>query len=265
MANVERHGTSSRGSDVGAMLRRGRPREPVWFSTPYCGKTGAELAGYQWMWKVALVEDARGESRERRVSDWDEAVRNPETGREIVHQYFVQRPGEDGEWVSAESAAQLLGVSDGTARAAAKRLLADEIRRQERAARLEAAAVELDAGAWHASPAAAVEAVAGERLGRYWGERRRWGEAERIVARRFECADATDGDRWAAEELVRSCRDALWFTRGPKGWVALQEHEDAARGWDVVRLLARDIWDEHGRDRFAPAVASKARGAPGMG
>lgn len=244
---------------VDAALRRGRPQEPVWFPTPYRGKTGAELAGYQWMWKVALVEDARGEARERRVSDWDEAVRNPETGREIVHQFFVRRPGESGDWVSAETAAQLLGVTDQTARAAAKRLLAEEMRRQEAAARREAAAVELDAGPWYPSPAAAVEAVADHRFGREWWDRRRWAEAERIVARRFDCADA---DRWAAEELVRSCRDALWFTRGPKGWVALQEHEDAARGWDVVQLLARDIWDEHGRDRFAPAV--KARCAPGL-
>jgi hypothetical protein len=253
---------SRRVMSVGAAVRRGRPREPVWFPAPYRGKTGAELAGYQWVWKVALVEDSQGEARERRISDWEEAVRNPETGREIVHQFFVRRPEAPGEWVSAESAAQLLGVTDGTARAAAKRLLSEEMVRRDRADRIEAAKAAVDGGQWHPTPASAVEALSDRKgLGRLWWERRRWGDAERTLARRY---DVPDAQRCEAQRLAWECRQTLWFTRGPKGWVALAEHEDEGRGWEVVRLLASEIWDEHGRDRAARPAAPMARSSPAM-
>lgn len=112
-----------------ASLERSRAREEVTFSVPYVGPTGAALVGYSWAHRLEAVVDARGEDQVRAVSDWEAAVVNLETGREIVHQFVVRSAGQDEQSVSAESAARLLGIGDQAVRTQAKRLLEEEIRR----------------------------------------------------------------------------------------------------------------------------------------
>lgn len=98
-------------------VNRSKARQFVSFDPPYVGKTGAKLVGYEWQWQWSEELDKHdGGLLPKRVSDWDKAARNPETGRSIVHWFHIE--GVDGRAavVSAESAGQSLGVSAGTAR-----------------------------------------------------------------------------------------------------------------------------------------------------
>ncbi len=83
---------------------RSRPRGTVTFDKAITGPSGAKLTAYTWQWKPLESIDERGEERVKRISDWEKAEINPETGREVVHQFVV-----DGRVVSLESAANMLG------------------------------------------------------------------------------------------------------------------------------------------------------------
>lgn len=89
---------------------RSRPRGTIQFNPPITGPSGASLIAYTWQWKPFEFVDATGEERVGRMSDWEKSEINPETGREIVHQFHVLQPdAPDGVTVSAESALALLG------------------------------------------------------------------------------------------------------------------------------------------------------------
>lgn len=95
---------------ISAATARTRPSEYVPFGSPLAGPSGAKLVGYEWKWTPFEYVDARGEDVVKRVSDWDESLPNAETGRNVVHQFHIERDGKK-EIVSAESAAKLLGLS----------------------------------------------------------------------------------------------------------------------------------------------------------
>ena len=90
---------------------RSRPRDTITFQTPIKGPSGSSLVSYTWQWMPMDVVDARGEDRTVRVSDWDKADTNAETGREIVHQFVVAAPDGSTQTVSAETAVRLLGFA----------------------------------------------------------------------------------------------------------------------------------------------------------
>jgi hypothetical protein len=95
---------------IAAATARTRPAEYLPFAKPLTGPSGARLVGYEWKWTPFEYVDARGEDVVKRVSDWDESLLNAETGRNVVHQFHIERDGKK-EIVSAESAAKLLGLA----------------------------------------------------------------------------------------------------------------------------------------------------------
>lgn len=92
--------------------KRTRPKGHIEFASPVVGPSGAKLTDYQWQWQYEESVDERGEERIRRISDWDKAEENQQTGRMIVHQFGVEMPDGTGQVVSAETALQLLGFTD---------------------------------------------------------------------------------------------------------------------------------------------------------
>ncbi|MEI6352294.1 MAG: hypothetical protein WCP06_14460, partial [Verrucomicrobiota bacterium] len=90
---------------------RGRPKSMVEFKKPFRGPSGAAMVAYEW--KNQLVEgvDKRGEDKVERVSDWNKAATNWQTGREIVHHFHVDTPDGKTHVVSLESALKLLGYT----------------------------------------------------------------------------------------------------------------------------------------------------------
>ncbi len=91
-------------------LVRSRAKNAIYFEKPFVGPSGAKVIGYNWNWKWDLAErGADKDIKEVRVSDWEEAKRNPETGRDIVHEFYVETPDGKSHSVSAESAARMLG------------------------------------------------------------------------------------------------------------------------------------------------------------
>lgn len=82
------------------------------FNPPFEGPNGNKLTGYEWAYKV----DEKWSSREQalvlgKVSDWDAASASDETGRDLVHKFFVETP-EGEKIVSAESLYYILGFTD---------------------------------------------------------------------------------------------------------------------------------------------------------
>ena len=105
-------------ANAAAAASRTRPRDTITFPNPVTGPSGQQLVAYTWQWKPMDLVDKRGEDITVRVSNWEEAATNPETGRDVVHQFVVRAPGGDEQTVSAESAMKLLGYVDaGTAKA----------------------------------------------------------------------------------------------------------------------------------------------------
>lgn len=82
---------------------RGRPVERVVFEKPIKTPIG-EIVSYDWQYKVEEVPDKEGEMGLRRFSDWDQAEKNADTGRDIVHQFTVRKPDGTTQLVSLESA-----------------------------------------------------------------------------------------------------------------------------------------------------------------
>jgi len=93
-------------------VKRTKPKGRIEFASPVVGPSGAKLTDYQWQWQYEESVDERGEDRIRRISDWDKAEENQQTGRMIVHQFGVEMPDGTGQVVSAETAIKLLGFTD---------------------------------------------------------------------------------------------------------------------------------------------------------
>lgn len=218
-----------------ASLDRSKARSEVRFETPYVGKDGVSLVGYVWPNKKEEYIDKRGEDRVRVVSDWEAAVQNLETGRQIVHQFAVRKQDGTGQDVSAETAAVLLGVSESTVRGNAKKLLEKEISRAKNHAKELAYADKVDDIQAQESPALAVDnramtysdkAPMVERMakaGKVWKE----------ITDRIERESA-------ASEKYRFLKKGGKFIWSPD--LASEGSELFKRGWRNVELTAREIW-----------------------
>lgn len=97
--------------------KRSRPKQAIHFPDPIEGPSGAKLTGYTWQWTLTEDVDKRGEVVEKRISDWEKSIANPETGRNVVHQFEVEKDGKTST-VSAESALRLMGYTNETDRKA---------------------------------------------------------------------------------------------------------------------------------------------------
>jgi hypothetical protein len=100
----------SRASDAISAPKRTYNSEPLVFKKPIVGKTGAKLVSYVWPNKGEEYVDKSGNDRTRRISDWDFSETNDSTGRKIVHQFAVETPDGQTKIVSAETAAEMLGI-----------------------------------------------------------------------------------------------------------------------------------------------------------
>ncbi len=85
------------------MPTRSKPKSQLVFSNPIDTPSG-KLVSYSWASKLEEVQDKFGEVVERRFSDWDKAVTNAETGRDIVHQFEILKPDGVSATISLESA-----------------------------------------------------------------------------------------------------------------------------------------------------------------
>lgn len=224
-------------ANTDATLARTRARNAVRFENPYVGDTGAKLVGYFWPNKQEDYVDRRGEDRVRTVSDWDEAVENLETGRQIVHQFAVVGVSGEEHEVSAETAAQMLGLSESGVRSSAKRLLEKEIEREKRSAQEKRHADEIEAIAPAETPAEAIESMATN-----------YSKNAPMVQRL-----AKDGPRWASSDDRIDRRSAgtekyRFLTRNGKYvWspdIAQEGSELHRRGWRNEEKTAREIWPQ---------------------
>lgn len=92
-----------------AVTRCGGGRRIV-FDPPIATPAG-EILSYEWSSQLVETVDKRGEDRIIRVSDWDEAVTNEETGRPIVHRFTVKK-GHQRHEMSLESALGMVQESE---------------------------------------------------------------------------------------------------------------------------------------------------------
>ena len=97
---------------------RFRPKTLVEFAKPYRGPSGAELQAYEWKHTLQETVDKRGEDSAVRVSNWEDAATNMQTGREIVHQFHVTTKDGKAYIVSLESALKILGYTSENGKAA---------------------------------------------------------------------------------------------------------------------------------------------------
>ncbi|MEY3895197.1 MAG: hypothetical protein RLZZ214_716, partial [Verrucomicrobiota bacterium] len=97
---------------------RFRPKTLVEFAKPYRGPSGAELQAYEWKHTLQETVDKRGEDAAVRVSNWEDAATNMQTGREIVHQFHVTTKDGKAYVVSLESALKILGYTSENGKAA---------------------------------------------------------------------------------------------------------------------------------------------------
>lgn len=90
---------------------RFRPKEFIGFEPALVGPSGAKLTGYEWKYEW---EDL-GDDKARRISDWTQSEISDDTGRQIVHQYYVTLPDGKQKIVSSESVLELLGYTEKSA------------------------------------------------------------------------------------------------------------------------------------------------------
>ena len=92
-------------------LSRGKPRESIAFKKPVITPLG-EVVGYSWSSQLVEDVDKAGEPILRRVSNWEEAANNAETGRDIVHRFLIRKPDGSASEVSLESTFGKMTASD---------------------------------------------------------------------------------------------------------------------------------------------------------
>ena len=103
-------------SDYGKVVTsssRFKPRETIVFDPPLIGINGNKLISYTWSYE--WTEDFnkfKGETVNKRISDWTQAETNAETGRQIVHQYGIQLADGTYKTVSSETVPIILGFLD---------------------------------------------------------------------------------------------------------------------------------------------------------
>lgn len=219
-----------------ATLSRTRSRSEVTFSEPYTGATGAKLVGYAWMHKKEEFVDHRGEDRVRTVSDWEQAADNLETGRQIVHLFFVQKQDGTEQEVSAETAADLLGISESAVRSNAKRRLEHEIAKAKKKVQEINEANAVDAVAAKDSPAKAVESMT------VFGYSTNAPMVKRLADNGpgwFKIEDKIPRESAQNESYRFLERDGkfIWSSEFVKAGSELER-----RGWKTVELLASEVW-----------------------
>lgn len=233
--------TPELGRETDATLARVRPRNLIAFKKPYVGKTGAKLIGYEWKWRPQDIVDKRGEDSTIRVSDWEQAVVNPETNRDIVHHFHVEGIDGKSDLVSAETAARMLGVSQSMVRTRSARLLEDEISAQHARELVAEHAQRVDEQPWYGAPAEAITRGLSEHLRNIWSKYRDWGTRALSPEQQYE--------------LNNTYIPLLY---GPKGFqfrrgVPDLSPEFASRGWSRLDLNPRQVWDEKGESREVEA------------
>lgn len=96
--------------------KRSKPKETLSFrGGGIKGPTGATLKAYTWQWQWESVTNKEGDEVGRRVSNWDAAVQSAASGRNVVHQFVVERGGKKSV-VSAEGALKELGFAGPSAK-----------------------------------------------------------------------------------------------------------------------------------------------------
>jgi len=99
-------------NSTGNFARR-KPKNELVFTTPITGENGNQVLSYKWSWREGEKFDKHdGGLVNTRVSDWDSAIINPETGKEIVHQFNVKLANGEEKTVSLETAKKLIGDKD---------------------------------------------------------------------------------------------------------------------------------------------------------
>lgn len=101
-------------------ITRSKPKSAIEFKSPITGPTGAKIDGYVWKYRLEEGVDKRGEDSVTRVSDWEKAETSDQTGREVVHQFYITTPDGKVQIVSLETAIKALGYTDEGAKDAAK-------------------------------------------------------------------------------------------------------------------------------------------------
>jgi hypothetical protein len=100
-------------SESGLVAKRGKPKNTIIFTTPISNKSGDKIVSYSWSWREGEKFDKHdGGLVNARVSDWDSAITNPETGRDIVHKFDVELANGEMKTVSLESAEKILGIKN---------------------------------------------------------------------------------------------------------------------------------------------------------
>ena len=229
---IQPEGSSNRKT---AELSRTRAAEPVMFDRPFEGNGGTKLIGYDWKNREEHYVDARGEDRVRRVSDWGQADTNSETGRDIVHHFIVEDADGKQHVVSAETAADMLGVSADSVRRNASRMADEQQSRIEAEANAKQSSEEfvrmLNEATAHDTPAKAAEDALG-------------GDLPGLRKRGIQ--DARDWQESPSEfRDYNSRRELPFFTKNGKYVFADSPATDSAEigdGWKAVSLKAGDIW-----------------------
>lgn len=92
-------------------LKRGKPRESIVFKNPIKTPLG-DVVGYSWSSQLVEDVDNQGEPILRRISNWDEAANNAETGRDIVHRFLIRKLDGSTSEVSLESTLGKMSPND---------------------------------------------------------------------------------------------------------------------------------------------------------
>jgi len=100
------------GGSIKGTTARLKPMETIVFDPPLEGVNGAKLVAYTWSYEWTMLPNFEGELVSKRVSDWTQAEKSAETGRDIVHKFTVELPDGTIENVSSESVPILLGLID---------------------------------------------------------------------------------------------------------------------------------------------------------
>jgi hypothetical protein len=95
----------------GGSLKRSKPRESIVFKNPIKTPLG-DVVGYSWSSQLVEDVDNQGEPILRRISNWDEAANNAETGRDIVHRFLIRKPDGSASEVSLESTLGKMSPND---------------------------------------------------------------------------------------------------------------------------------------------------------